>query len=382
MSLDDDFYDDEDTTDSPRPSFLDDDKSSDGSTFDSALAKLFHASREAGLPPAPLRPVLAQPFWVSTDHPGKSIQKDALARGQDFGSGGRRSKMRRALDEARVVCFVAVSSPMPDTLPAHEQLQAVHLNVDGVLLEFDGKWYGFASDQLAALEAHVRALAEKRTGEAEEARRQEFLLGAGSLDELLALPVNFAEGLPTTSGVERGKSMGTSQTRIVRVQTVGFQGAYLYRAETATLGEILTLLAPRDDYDGIEFNTAITDDKRLRSVGPNFAREVLAGIDARQESPCPAEAICEFAWASYLTRPLARVSESEREEIRQALNGARALLTAIPPDQDAFPREEARTLLGAFYLRCHPERATRPWLGRFVSRCERALKTRWRVGLF
>jgi hypothetical protein len=352
----------------------------ENSAFDTALANLFAASLEAGKPPPHLRPLLGLVHWQPAAYPGADTQVEALKRGRDF---GKKKPKRASPAQTRVACFEARETESKEAVLAHECLRLLRQEgkTDAVLIQYQGQWYGFVAEQFPALESHLEIEAQRRDTEANEARRQELILGAGALDEFLGMPVRVSQGLPTVSGI-RGSNMGCNQSRAVSVLTPGFTRGYLYQETRLTLREVLTVLSERTDYDGIQFNTTATGDSCLHSVGPNFAGAALQGRDVRRPPRCPAEAICLFDFAHYLTRWSATMQGYEREEVEKALEGARFLLGSIPPDRDALPRESVLSFLGAFYLRCLPEYATRRWLERFIRRCERALAARWRVGVF
>ncbi|MGC4044411.1 MAG: hypothetical protein QM758_11485 [Armatimonas sp.] len=349
--------------------------------FDSALARLFAESMEAGLPPKPLRPVLEQGFWQPASPPSRATQAEALAKGRSFG--GKELKWSALPPEAQVASFAAMEHGHSGALPAQECLSALLAegHIEAVLLRFQGQWYGFVAEQFPALYAYVIEKATERDIASKEAWRLQLLTGAGRLEEFLSMPVCYPKDLPTDYGI-LGKGMGTAQSQVICINTPGFARGYLSGKKSGTMREALAALAERTDYDGIQFNTTATGDSCFHTVGPNFARAVLDGTDRRRAPRCPAESIHLFSYAHYLTRPFSDLKDYGKKEVEEALEGARFLLSAIPPDAETLPREAVQSLLGAFYLRCKPEYAHYRWLEGFIRRCERALTARWRVGVF
>lgn len=390
MSSDDDFDSSSDVNDVYFDVDVDDDElgssvwQSEASTdpvFNSGLARLFARTLEADLTPEHLRSVLAQIYWQPTEHPGESLQKSALEKGRAFG--GKKPKKPSGLSVSRVACFVVQEAPLPGTPLAHERLNALRTKrtADAVLLQYQDKWYGFVFEQFIALEELLSQHALQRDTEAKETWRLAMLTGEGELSEFLSMPVYCRPDLPTDYGIT-GKSMGSSPSKVIRLYTAGFNKNYFDDSCSIPLREVLTRLAARNDYDGIQFNTKFSPSECQHTLGPNFARAVLSGRDMRRPPRCPAEPLHQFEYAHYLTRWFSDLRGYSRKEVEAALDGARFMLSAIPPGADALPREAVQSLLGAFYLRCKPEYATRKWLERFIRRCERALAARWRVGVF
>ncbi len=92
--------------------------------------------------------------------------------------------------------------------------------------------------------------------------------------------------------------------------------------------------------------------------------------------------IRDIEFGIYLTRWFARVDAQQKAMIEIRLAHARALLAAIDPGQAALPRSAVISLKGALALRRYPQVAERQWLTAFIARAERALRTRWRIGVF
>ena len=114
----------------------------------------------------------------------------------------------------------------------------------------------------------------------------------------------------------------------------------------------------------------------------SWAACCLRGDDPRHAGPCPAQAIREIEFGVYLTRRFARVDGQRKAMIAERPAQARALLAAIEPGQTALARGAVISLEGARALRKFPQVAQRQWLTEFVARAERALRARWRIGVF
>jgi hypothetical protein len=145
---------------------------------------------------------------------------------------------------------------------------------------------------------------------------------------------------------------------------------------------LLERIAERADFDGLEFNPPGFGNPPVASFGPNFPRRMLRGEDARRETACPARAMRKFKMGEWWTRFGSRADALMKEQVRALIADAQTALAAIPPGQNTLPREAVQSVEGALYLRSEPRYGQRQWLERFLRRCERALRARWRVGIF
>jgi hypothetical protein len=109
---------------------------------------------------------------------------------------------------------------------------------------------------------------------------------------------------------------------------------------------------------------------------------MLQGEDARHTTDCPARGVREFEMGHWYTRFGARADEIMKAEVSALIPKVQAMLAAIPPGQDALPRTAVQSVEGALYLRCKPRYGQRQWLEWFLRRCQKALRARWRVGIF
>lgn len=344
---------------------------------------------EAARPPKHLRGVLSHECWRPTTFPGVNILLQALRRTGGFAPEAERTKpsvkkKNRVLlppqhfQENEIACFACADAETTDALPATMWLTQLAPTTRAVLVLDGDKWYGFFGAQLKALREYQQKQATERNAEREEARRLELLAGQGSVEEFLAMPVKVKTRFDLDYGYAQ---FGSASARVFSAYTAGYQG-YVHEPETLTMRALLTRLAERADYDGIEFNPPGFGDKPIAIFGPNFARRLLLGDDARGETACPARAAREFKMGEWWTRFGVPADAVMKERVGALIAQAQRLLAAIPPGQDALPREAVQSVEGALYLRCQPRYGQRQWLEWFLRRCERALHARWRVGIF
>ena len=361
--------------------------SADGALFNDALARLFHAAFEAGAPPLYLRAMLALERWSPIPVPESPVCAAASARTRAYAAApgghrtaGSRKKKRTmpvvAADARNSVAYRVAHPDAPtdsgaETIDAIEVLGQLPESTRYVLLCFDGEYYGFNRDQCQALLAHFRALAERRAAAQQEQHDLQLLAGAGTLDEFLSMQVRADKAL---------KARSTGDGDVLMLQTLGFS---TYHSDTVAmpLRELVQSIATRQDFHGVRFNGNYSDDAAF-AFGPNFAAWCLRGDDPRHAGPCPAQPIRDIEFGIYLTRRFARVDAQRKAMIELRLAHARALLAAIEPDQAALAPSAVISIEGARGLRRFPQVAERQWLTAFIARAERALATRWRIGVF
>jgi hypothetical protein len=360
---------------------------SDGAPFNEALARLFHAASEAGAPPPHLRAMLATDRWLPIPVPESAVCAAATARTRAYAASpdGRRAtgsrKKKRVLpvvaaDARNSVAYRVARPDAPadsgaDAVVASEVLGQFPDTTRFVVLRFGDDYYGFNRDQCQALLAHFRAIAEIRAAAQQEQRDLLLLAGAGTLDEFLGMQVRVDKAL---------KARSTGDGDVLMLQTLGFSSN---RSDTVdmSLRELIQCIATRQDFHGVRFNGTFSDEAAFE-FGPNFAAWCLRGDDPRHAGPCPAHPIRDIEFGIYLTRRFARVDAQQKAMIEIRLAHARALLAAIEPGQATLPRSAVISLKGALALRRYPHVAERQWLTAFIARAERALRTRWRIGVF
>ena len=359
----------------------------DGAPFNEALARLFHAASEAGSPPPHLRAMLAVERWSPIAVPESVVCAAATARTRAYAAspdgrraaGSRKKKRTLPVVAADAQNSVAYRVAGPDA-PADSEAGAVDAtDVLGklpdttrfVVLRFGDDYYGFNRDQCQALYAHFRAIAGKRAAAQQEQRDLLLLTGVGTLDEFLSMQVRVDKALQARS---------TGNGDVLMLQTLGFSSN---RSDTVAmpLRELVQSIVTRQDFHGVRFNGNYRDNAAFE-FGPNFAAWCLRGDDPRHAGPCPAQRIRDIEFGIYLTRRFARVDAQQKAMIEIRFAHARALLAAIEPGQAALPRSAVISLKGAFALRRYPQVAERQWLTAFIARAERALVTRWRIGVF
>jgi hypothetical protein len=254
---------------------------------------------------------------------------------------------------------------------AHVQLAALSHATQFVMLRYRDQDYTFNRAQVLRLQHYLQARAQSRVSAAQELRDLAVLGGVGSLDDLLALRVRVTEGLPVITG---------RWGEVVALQTLQFQG-YLSCPKTVTIGELAGSLAARLDFDGIACNAPYLGEPAIH-FGPNFSTDCLSGVDPRLAKSCPAAAVQDFSFGLYLSRFFADLKEPARATISKQLNQARGLLDAFPPAAQRLPRSAVHSIMGARAMRKYPQFFERSALAAFIARLERALKTRWRVGIY
>ena len=359
----------------------------DTAPFSDALARLFNAAFEAGAPPVYLRAMLEVETWLPIPLPEAAVCAAAAARtrayaGSTVGRGASSRKKKKhvmPIVAANAQNTVAYRVASPDTaaesgvngVDALQVLRQLPEVVNAIVLQFGKDCYSFNRDQCRALRAHFQSIADQRAAATQEQRDLRLLAGEGSLDEFLAMTVRAHASLKCDS---------TAYGEVLDVQTLGFR---THRTDTTTLPlrELVQRVATRQDFDGVQFNRPYSG-KSAFEFGPNFAACCLRGDDPRHAGPCPAQAIREIEFGVYLTRRFARVDGQRKAMIAERLDQARALLAAIEPGQTALARGAVISLEGARALRKFPHVAQRQWLTEFVARAERALRARWRIGVF
>lgn len=355
--------------------------------FNDALARLVNAAFEAGAPPQYLRAMLAIDRWLPIPLPEPGVCAAAAARTRAFavsadGSSAASSKKKRHSMPAvaanadnsvayRIVTGDTAAASGDDAIDARQVLGQLPESTRFVVLQYADEYYSFNRVQCQALQAHYRQIADKRVAAQREQRDLLLLSGAGTLDEFLGMHVRVDKAL---------KARCTGDGDVLMLQTLGYNNN---RSDTVDmpLGELVQAIATRQDFHGVRFNRLYSD-KAAFEFGPNFAAWCLRGHDPRHAGPCPAQAIRDIEFGMYLTRRFARVDAQRKAMIEPRLAHARALLAAIEPGQAALPRSAVISLEGAFALRRYPQVGQRQWLVDFIARAERALKTRWRIGVF
>lgn len=361
-------------------------RTTDDAPFSDALARLFNAAFEAGAPPPFLRAMLAVERWRPIPLPEPDVcaaaakRTRAYAPAQDTRGTTSRKKKRHtmpvvAANARNAVAFqvatsdaTALSGYVVDACQALGQLPET---TSFVVLQFGDDHYSFNRVQCQALQLHYQNLADKRAAAQREQRDLLLLTGAGTLDEFLAMTVRVQQALKTSC---------TAHGEVLELQTLGFSTSR-YQTVTLPLGELVRAVATRQDFDGVQFNRSYSG-KAAFEFGPNFAAWCLRGDDPRHAGPCPARAVRDIEFGTYLMRAFARVDAQQKARISALISDARALLAAIEPGQAALSRSAVVSLEGALALRRYPQVAQRQWLVDFIARAERALKTRWRIGVF
>ncbi len=356
-------------------------KVDDGAPFSEALARLFHAAGDANAPPGYLRELLASERWRPIPLPEPAVCAAGLARTRAFaGSGDGRvvagRKKKRAVpllaaDAGNAVAYQAVASDTADAIDARVALEQLRETTGLVVLAFGDQHFGFNRAQCRALGTHFRNLADRRAASVCEQRDRLLLTGAGTLDEFLAMTIRAHQAL---------KPICTAHGDVMELQTLGYRSARDDSRELR-LSEWVQQVATRQDFLGVQFNRE-HGGKSAFDFGPNFAAFCLRGLDPRHAGPCPARHVREIHFGVYLTRWFTRVDSYQKEETSRTLAQARDLLGAIESTQPALPRSALISLDGAFAVRQSPEVIERRWLVDFIARAERALKARWRIGVF
>jgi hypothetical protein len=359
----------------------------DSLQFNETIKGWFAASLEAGKPPAHLRDVLAHECWQPTAFPGSNVVLRAIQRTGWFVPEAEKSKpvakkKKRGVQmphfrEDEIACFVCAEAASAEALPAATCLKQLAPSTRVVLVSDGDKWFGFFSAQLKALREYQQKQGAERTSARSETRRLELLAGQGSVEEFLDMTVKVKKQVELDYGHAQ---YGPARARVLSVYTAGYRGGS--EAETQTMREWLTSIAERSDYDGIECNPPRFSDKPAASFGPNFARRMLQGEDARNTTACPARRVREFKMGEWYTRFGSRADAMMKKEVSALIPTVQTMLAAIPPGQDALPRAAVQSVEGALYLRCEPRYGQRQWLERFLCRCQKALRARWRVGIF
>ena len=360
----------------------------DSLQFNETLRGWFAASLEAGKPPEHLREVLAHKYWQPTAFPGSNVVLRAIQRTGWFVPEAERTKpvakkKKRAVQpphfrEDEIACFACADSVSEDALSATTWLKQLAPTTRVILLSDGAHWFGFFGAQFKALREYQQKQEAERTATHEETRRLELIAGQGSVEEFLAMTVKVKTQLELDSGHAQ---YGSARARVFSVYTAGYRG-YVPEPETLTLRAVLERIAERTDYDGLEFNPPGFGDPPIASFGPNFARRLLRGEDMRNATICPARGVREFKMGEWWTRFGSQADAMMKKHVSALVADVRTLLAAIPPGQDALPREAVQSVAGALYLRCEPRYGQRQWLEWFLRRCERALRARWRVGIF
>jgi hypothetical protein len=357
------------------------DKRDDNAPFSEALARLFNAAGEAGAPPRYLRELLAAERWRPIPLPAPAVCAAAFARTRAFavsGDGravaGRKKKRALPLLAANAdnsVAFQATADDAADTIDARVALEQLRETTSLVVLAFGDQYYGFNRAQCRALGTHFQSLADRRAASLREQRDRLLLTGAGTLDEFLAMTVRAHHAL---------KPICTAYGDVMELQTLGYRCAR-HDSRELPLGEWVQQVATRQDFVGVQFNREYGD-KAAYDFGPNFAAFCVRGLDPRHAGPCPARHVREIHFGVYLTRRFTRVDAHQKALISQTLAQSRDLLGAIDPTQMALPRSALISLDGAYAVRQFPQVVERRWLVDFIARAERALKARWRIGVF
>ena len=370
------------TFDSPREPARHSDSSNAPSAFDNWLGGLFHASMEARKPPEALRAMLACEYWqaLATPEPGLLVAGLERTRAYVSDPNAQASKKKKKhLHPAQrpnsqnvaafLLCTHAIDSGQQ--LRAHLQLAALSEATQFVLLRHADQDYTFTRAQAQRLQGFFQEREESRQRADQEARDLAIFNGSESLDAFLATRIKIADGLPVSHG-----KLG----QVITVYSLQFSGGFHHK-KIITIKELAQLIASREDFDGIEFNPPYSGDPKIH-FGPNFAIDCLASVDPRLAACCPAAPAREFYFGLYLTRFFALMEDYARKVVAQQLNQAQTLRTAIAPGEHRLTRAKVRSIVGARVLREQPNYFEREWLDRFIARLERALKTRWRVGLF
>ena len=373
--------------DSPAPASGAGTTQPDNAPFSDALARLFNAAFEAGAPPTYLRAMLAVETWLPIALPEAAVCAAAAARTRAYSpstdghaaSSRKKKKHSMPIVAANAQNTVAYRVAGPDTavesgangVDALQVLRQLPEVISAVVLQFGKDYYSFNRDQCRALRAHFQSIADQRAAATQEQSDLRLLAGEGSLDEFLAMTVRAHALL---------KAEGTAYGDVLDVQTLGFR-TYHSATSTLPLRELVQRVATRQDINGVQFNRPYSG-KAAFEFGPNFAAFCLRGDDPRHAGPCPAQAIGEIEFGVYLTRWFTRVDMRQKAMISERLDQARALLAAIEPGQTALARSAVISLDGARALRKFPQVAQRQWLTDFIARAERALRARWRIGVY
>jgi hypothetical protein len=266
---------------------------------------------------------------------------------------------------------VASADEKTDAIDARQVLAQLGETTKFVVLQFGDTWSSFNRVQCADLRTHYQGMADQRAAAEREQRDLLLVTGAGTLDEFLAMGVRVQQALKITRSAD---------CEVLEIETLGFRG-YSSDCIDLPLGELVQRLTTRQDFDGVRFNQRYLG-KAAFEFGPNFAAWCLRGDDPRHAGPCPAQAIREIEFGLYLTRAFTRVDAQQKAMISVRLEQARTLLAAIEPGQAVLARSAVISLEGARALRRFPQVAQRQWLTAFIARAERALKARWRIGVY
>ncbi len=366
--------------------------SSGPSAFDIALSNLFHASFEAGQPPEALRALLACEHWQLIAAPDTAAVVAGLELTGAFAAQAFRpasNKKKKHLQPTvmpashNVAAFLVSDGIGKEVKPANTalaQLAAMKDAVQFVVLRYLDQDYTFTRKQIRRLREEMQEREERRQRAAQEARDLAILAGAGSLDDFLALRVKVDPKLPALLG---------KWGQLIAVESLNFSGR-IHQGKILTIKELALLLQGQDYFDGLEINAPYSGDPVIH-FGPNFATDCLTGVDPRSDlssqnqemkQRCLAAPMVIFPHAEYRTRFFTRLDDQDRQWIAERLQEAKALRAAIAPEQAAFKRTAVRTIKGAYALRTQAKYAERTVLDRLIARLERALKTRWRVGIY
>jgi hypothetical protein len=356
------------------------DSSTAPTPFDSALAKLFHASAQDGQLPESIRELLVNEYWQSIVVPdvaqviaGLELTK-AFAAGKAATAKGKKHLRPKSLPRAQNTEAFLVDNTANASgvgVLGHAALAAISEATLFVVLRYRDQDYTFNLAQVARLQHDLQERYERQQRAAQETHDLAVLGGAGSLDDLLAVQLKVTDGLPVKSG-----KLG----QVIVVQTLQCAD-YFFNPKILSVGELAQLLAPRGDFDGIECNAPYAGDPDCH-FGPNFATDCLSGIDPRLAKTCPAAPVNDFAYGHYLSRFFATIKDHQRETISQQLNQARTLRDAFLPGEPHLSRSAIHSILGAKAQRKYPQYFERKLLEGFIARLERALQTRWRVGIY
>lgn len=359
----------------------------DSSQLNETIKGWFAESLEAGKPPQHLHGVLSHEYWQPTAFPSGNVILPALQRTGRFLPEAERTKpsvkkKNRAVQppsfrQEEIACFSCTDAASAEAQPASTYLQQLAPTTRVVLVSDANNWFGFFGAQLKALREYLQKQEAENAATREEARRLELLAGQGSVEEFLAMRVKGTTQRELNFGHAQN---GPARARVLSMYTAGFRSGP--DAELITMREWLTRMADRTDYDGIECNPPGFSDKPAASFGPNFAARMLRGEDARDTTACPARGVREFEMGKWYTRFGAQADEQMKAEVSALIPRVQTLLAAIPPREEMLPRTAVQSVEGALYLRCEPRYGQRQWLEHFLRRCQKALRARWRVGIF
>lgn len=333
---------------------------------------------ESGRPPEWLRPLLSVPGWQQVLAPPPCDLSAALTRTEALASTGhkRRRQLRRQLP-VRTLHWVPDASGSAATVAREHALTELDPHMDAVVFHPPGvEPLAFRRHQFAALAGALRSSAEAAARVIRQQNATAMLRGAGALDDCLALTLFPVD--PRLATIDAG------ELRVVPLSTELRGNSVPGR----TLREICAQLADRDDLDGIAVDPPCLFSSSSAPTGicwgPMFARQVLAGTDARRvHAACTARNLKAIAMADSFGLPgrFGRVFAPDRKRAAIVREMAGELLAALGPT-DRLQREHIASAQGAAALRRYPHCGERRWLLGFIDRCQRVERTRWRVGLF